>query len=72
MILLTFSIKAHEEKDVDVRQEPKEGAKPAYLLDRQETNRAKVSCYLRKDFEQYSQAEEKREGRKMGCSYPEG
>lgn len=35
-------IKAHEEKDVEVRAEPKEGAKPAYLLDREETNRAKV------------------------------
>ena len=38
------AIKAHEEKDAQVKQPKKteEGAIPAYLLDRNEVNRTKV------------------------------
>ena len=42
-VALKKTIKANEQKDVKVAQEPKvEGALPAYLLERQEVNRTKV------------------------------
>lgn len=53
---------------MEVRAEPKEGAKPTYLLDREETNRAKVDN-SDSDPQQHPQAKEEREGGKMGCSY---
>lgn len=35
-------IKAHEQKSVEVKVDKKEGAVPAYLLDREDINRSKV------------------------------
>lgn len=36
------AIKAHEQKNVEVKVDKKEGAMPAYLLDRENINRSKV------------------------------
>ncbi|MCQ2821198.1 MAG: NSA2 family ribosome biogenesis protein [archaeon] len=36
------SIKAHEEREGEVKAKPTEGALPTYLLDREETNRSKI------------------------------
>jgi hypothetical protein len=36
------SIKAHEQKSIEVKVDKKEGAMPAYLLDRENINRSKV------------------------------
>jgi len=42
-IKMKKTIKAHEEKAVDVKvDDVKNGAKPAYLLDREEVNRSKI------------------------------
>merc|ERR1711981_93118 len=42
-IKMKKTIKAHEEKAVDVKvDDVKKGAKPAYLLDREEVNRSKI------------------------------
>jgi hypothetical protein len=41
------AIKAHEQKSIEVKVDKKDGAMPAYLLDRENINRSKV-CFTLK------------------------
>lgn len=62
---------AHEEKDVEINaQDVKEGAVPAYLLDREQTNNSKVLTNMLKQ-KRYivNKLCQKGEGWKMGCSH---
>ena len=59
------AIKAHEQKSIEVKVDKKEGAMPAYLLDRENINRSKVD-FPWKGAEQHGEAEAEGEGWKMG------
>jgi ribosome biogenesis protein NSA2 len=41
-VAMKKAIKAHEQKNVEIKVDKKEGAMPAYLLDRENINRSKV------------------------------